>query len=131
MSNRKLGNQFEVELSEKLFGYGFWVHILTQNTAGQPADIIAVRKGKAYLIDAKVCSSNKFELRRVEENQNLSMELWSECGNTQGLFALKTDNGIYMVRSNVIQEYSHVQSFLSETDIATLGTPLEKWVMKC
>ena len=86
MSNKKSGNQFESELCEILSMYGFWCHNLAQNSAGQPADVIAVRNREAYLIDCKVCSTNKgFALNRMEENQDLAMNLWNECGNGQGI----------------------------------------------
>ena len=49
-SNKKLGNLFEREFCEILAQHGFWVHNLTQNANGQPADIIAVRNGQAYLV---------------------------------------------------------------------------------
>lgn len=39
MSNKKLGNAFEMELCNILSSHGFWVHNLAQNSAGQPADI--------------------------------------------------------------------------------------------
>ena len=132
MNNRKLGNSFEDELCDILSGYGFWVHNLTQNKAGQPADVIAVRNKVSYLIDAKVCSHNKFPLKRVEENQDLSMELWQECGNGLGWFALKTDNGIYMLSHYCIKAYKGLKaSSLSVKEIMELGVPLEKWVKKC
>ena len=132
MNNRKLGNSFEDELCDILSGYGFWVHNLTQNKAGQPADVIAVRNKVSYLIDAKVCTHNKFPLKRVEENQDLSMELWKECGNGLGWFALKTDNGIYMLSHYCIKAYKGLKaSSLSAKEIMELGVPLEKWVKKC
>jgi Holliday junction resolvase len=131
MNNKALGNSFEQELCEKLFEHGFWVHCMAMNKAGQPADIIAVKNKKAYLIDAKVCSDNTFPLSRVEENQDLAMELWKECGNGLGWFALKTDNGIYMLSHYCITAYKHQQSSLSTKEIVDLGTPLEKWVKKC
>ena len=132
MNNRKLGNSFEDELCDILSGYGFWVHNLTQNKAGQPADVIAVRNKVSYLIDAKVCTHNKFPLKRVEENQDLSMELWQECGNGLGWFALKTDNGIYMLSHYCIKAYKGLKaSSLSVKEIMELGVPLEKWVKKC
>ena len=53
MSNKKIGNGFEAEFCEKLFQNGYWVHNLAQNAAGQPADVIAVRNGVAFLIDSK------------------------------------------------------------------------------
>lgn len=102
------------------------------NKAGQPADIIAVKNKTAYLIDAKVCSSRGFALSRVEENQELSMELWKECGNGQGWFALQvpTDE-IYMIPHICIQAYKGRQAYLSFSEIHELGKPLEKWVIKC
>ena len=132
MNNKTLGNNFEQELCEKLSEYGYWVHNLAMNKAGQPADIIAVRNKIAYLIDAKVCSNRGFALSRVEENQELSMTLWEERGNGQGWFALKlpTDE-IYMIPHICIQGYKQVQSVLSFSEIHAIGKPLGKWVAKC
>ena len=132
MNNKTLGNNFEQELCEKLSEYGFWVHNLAMNKAGQPADIIAVRNKKAYLIDAKVCSSKGFALSRVEENQELAMTLWDDCGNGQGWFALLVPTGeIYMLPHFCIQAYKCVQSSLSFNEIHELGKPLERWVTRC
>jgi Holliday junction resolvase len=131
-SNKKLGNDFELELCEKLSEYGFWTHNLAMNKAGQPADIIAVRNKTAYLIDAKVCSSKGFALSRVEENQELAMGLWNDSGNGQGWFALKVPTGeIYMMPHICMQAYRQSQSSLSFSEIHTLGKPLEKWVARC
>lgn len=133
MTNKKLGNGFEQELCEKLFEYGFWVHCLTQNKAGQPADIIAVRNKQAYLIDAKVVNSVRgFALSRVEDNQALAMDLWNMQGNGQGWFAFKlqTDE-IYMLPHFCVRAYMVKQSTLSVREIKTLGKTLEKWVKKC
>ena len=88
MNNKKLGNSFEIEFCEILFNEGFWVHKMTQNASGQPADVIAARNGKTYLIDCKVFSQKRFSLSRMEENQDLSMELWKACGNGEGWFAV-------------------------------------------
>ncbi len=132
MSNKTLGNGFEQELCEKLSEYGFWATNLAMNKAGQPADILAVRNKIAYLIDAKVCSSKGFALSRVEENQELSMDLWNSCGNGQGWFALKvpTDE-IYMLPHICVKALAQVQSMLSFEQIQELGKPLEKWVARC
>ena len=133
MSNKKLGNQFEAELCEILSMYGFWCHNLAQNSAGQPADVLAVRNGKAYLIDCKVCSTDKgFALSRVEGNQELSMSLWEECGNGQGWFAMKLPTGdIFMMPHFAIKACLNNQSYLSPGEIYETGKPIEKWVMKC
>jgi Holliday junction resolvase len=131
MNNKTIGNSFEQELCGMLFEFGFWVHLLNANKAGQPADIIAARNNKAYLIDAKVCSDNTFPLSRVEENQDLAMELWKDCGNGLGWFALKIDSGIYMLSHYCIKAYSEKQSSLSAKEIVELGLPLERWAKKC
>ena len=132
MTNKKLGNDFEQELCEILAGYGFWTHNLAMNKSGQPADIIAVKDTKAYLIDAKVCSSRGFALSRMEENQDLAMDLWHERGNGQGWFAIKLPtNEIYMIPHFCIKAYRSQRSTLTSSDISTLGKPIEKWVMRC
>ena len=132
MSNKTLGNGFEAELSELLSQHGFWVHLLNANKAGQPADIVAVKNKVAHLIDAKVCSNRGFALSRVEENQELAMALWVECGNGLGWFAIKIPTGeIYMLPHVAVIGLKHSQSSLSFEEIAKLGIPLEKWVAKC
>ena len=131
MNNKNLGSGFETELCEILSSCGFWVHFFGANNSGQPADIIAVRNRTAHIIDAKVCSGNKFPLSRVEENQDLAMELWHECGNGLGWFALKLDNQIYMISHYVMKAYKDKQHSLSAKEIFELGFPIEKWVKKC
>ena len=131
MNNKKLGNKFEKELCELLAKHGFWAYNCPSKTSGQPADIIAVRNRISHLIDAKVCSDNKFLLKRVEENQDLAMDLWQECGNGIGWFALKTDGGVYMISHYVMKAYKDRQYSLSAKEIFELGTPIEKWVKKC
>lgn len=131
-SNRKVGNNFEQDLCEILFGHGFWTHNLAQNQAGQPADVIAVRNGRAYLIDCKVCSTSKgFSLKRMEDNQDLSMTLWQECGNGEGWFAILLAGQIYMIPHTVIKAYSKLQSYLSPSEISLLGRSVEDWVALC
>ena len=131
ISNKKLGNTFESDLCDTLYENGFWCHNMAQNKAGQPADIIAVRNGKAHLIDAKVCSNNEFPLKRIEENQSLSMELWSDRGNGQGWFALKLNDEVYMLPYILLKAYSRNKTKLSEKDIRECGTAIGKWVDKC
>ena len=131
-SNRAVGNAFEQEFCEMLYAYGFWVHRLTQDSAGQPADVIAVKNKTAYLIDCKDCSSKRFDLRRVEENQITAMQLWDECGNGQGWFAIKlpTDD-IYMLPLYPILAYKNQYASLPFRDIMEIGKPLDEWVKKC
>lgn len=103
MNNKQAGNEFEREFCEILAIDGFWAHFMGGNRNGQPADIIAVRNKKAYLIDAKDCQNDRFEFRRIEDNQHMAMRCWELCGNNQGLFALKTSKGVYMLHFGVAQ----------------------------
>ncbi len=131
MINKKLGNDFEQEMCEKLAEYGFWCHNLAMNKSGQPADIIAVRNKVAHLIDAKVVSSSRgFSLSRIEENQDIAMDLWSSKGNGQGWFALKVSDEIFMIPHLCIKAYMVQQSKLSISEITTLGIPLSRWVQR-
>ena len=91
--NRTAGGRFEQELSHILAEHGFWVHVLQQNKAGQPADIIAV-KGKFHtLIDCKVCDGNVFPFDRVEENQRMAMKMFCRKAGELCYFALKLPDG--------------------------------------
>lgn len=129
MNNKKIGNSFEAELCEILSQHGFWAHNLAQNAAGQPADIIAVKNGTAYLIDCKVCSGKAFNLSRIEENQRLSMCLWSDCFNGDGWFAVKFGETIYMVtlgRLLSIATKSPTEDFFEQFTLT-----LDEWLVSC
>ena len=128
MSNKKLGNSFESELCEILSVHGFWSHNLAQNASGQPADVIAAKDGESFLIDCKVCSQGKFQYSRIEENQDLSMELWRDCGNGQGWFALKFDERIYMVDRESIRACSHNHPAMTPELADMYGYTLEEWL---
>lgn len=131
MTNKKLGNDFETELCELLSQAGFWAHNFSQNQNGQPADVIAVRNGKAYLIDCKVCSTRKgFDLTRVEDNQDLSMNLWEECGNDVGWFAIRFDNQIYMLSHATVMVHKNLKSVMSVKDIIDDGWSFDLWIRK-
>ena len=103
MNNKQAGNEFEREFCEMLSKDGFWSHFMGGNRNGQPADIIAVRNGFGYLIDAKDCKNDRFVLSRIEDNQHMAMRKWELCGNNQGLFALNTSKGIYMLTYGMVQ----------------------------
>lgn len=131
-TNKKIGNDFESFFCELLFSNGFWVHNLAQNQAGQPADVIAARNGKSYLIDCKACTKNGFPFERIEDNQELSMTLWNERGNGIGWFALRTkDDEIYMFSHYALKGYEKVKSKLSNDEIKLYGQPIEEWITKC
>lgn len=130
MTNKKIGNDFESDFCEILFEQGFWVHNFAQNQDGQPADVIAARNGKTYLIDCKVCSVRGFALSRMEENQDLSMELWKTTGNGEGWFAVLIGEEILMIPHLTVKALRATQSYMNELELREYGTPLEKWLKK-
>lgn len=129
MINKKLGNDFEQELCQIFADAGYWVHNFANRKNGQPADIIAVRGGGAYLIDAKVCSFEVFPFRRIEENQQLAMDVWIECGNIEPYFALKCRNEVYMVGYSTIKDLMRKgKKQLNFEDMNKYGTRLATWL---
>lgn len=123
MDNRTLGTRFEQQFADLLFGEGFWVHLVAQTQVGQAADIIAVKDTKAYLIDCKVCSDNKFSKSRIESNQLYAMTLWKLSGNGCGWFALKVSDGVYMLSIDKIPEYT-----MNIAEIKTAGIEVREWI---
>ena len=128
MNNKQAGTEFEREFCEILAIDGFWSHFMGGSKNGQPADIIAVRNEKAYLIDAKDCKNDRFVLSRIEANQDTAMRYWEMCGNNQGLFAIKTSKGVYMLPFGVAQflEMAGVKS-IDILAIEKYCTPYEEW----
>lgn len=104
-SNRKMGNDFEKEFCELMSEEGYWVHLMTQDNAGQPADVIAVKNGIPILVDCKNCENEVFDLRRIEGNQITAMQLWRECGNWHCWFAVKWKGEIRIVTLTDILEW--------------------------
>ena len=94
-NNKISGNRFENDLAEILAKHGFWAHVMQQSKAGQPSDIIAVKGCFHTLIDAKEISDEKkgFPFSRVEENQRLSMAMFTKRCGELCYFALKLPDG--------------------------------------
>lgn len=128
MNNKQAGTNFEREFCEQLARDKFWAHFMGGSKNGQPADIIAVRNEHAYLIDAKDCQNDRFVLSRIENNQDMAMRYWEMCGNNQGIFALNTSKGVYMLRYGVAQvlEIAGIKS-LNMQAIEQYCTPYEEW----
>lgn len=131
MNNKLNGNRFEQELAQVLAGHGFWVHVLQQNKAGQPADIIAVKGRYATLIDCKVISNDGgFPLRRVEENQRFAMQRFSDRAHSACWFAIRIPSGkIFMVSSIVVfEKLRDGLSSISEREITENNFSLGEWM---
>lgn len=128
MSNKKEGTAFENEFADILSDKGFWCHLFAQNSAGQPADVIAVRNGQAYLIDCKVCERKVFRLSRIEENQEQSMKLWESLGNNECWFALELGREIYMISlATLLEARKEGMKSLTESQVRLIGFSLAKW----
>lgn len=104
---------------------------MVQNNAGQPADVIAVKNGRAVIIDCKLCLSDKFPLDRVEFNQQCAMDLWNHRGNHEAYFALKfKDNSIYMIHYSFIQNdlEKGIKSY-SKKEVINRFISLDEWMV--
>ena len=131
MNNKQAGTAFEKEFCEQLAADGFWAHFMGGNKNGQPADIIAVRDEKAYLIDAKDCENDRFVFSRIEDNQDSAMRLWELCGNNQGLFALKTSKGIYILSYGRIQALQAIGiKSINIYQMQNICASYEEWVVR-
>ena len=128
--NRTTGGRFEQELSHALAERGFWVHVMQQNKAGQPADIIAV-KGKYHtLVDCKVCDNGFFSFDRIEDNQRLAMKtFFRKCGELC-YFALRLpDNSVWMISLERCETLKNRgKKRITEEDIRTGTWSLEAWL---
>lgn len=130
--NRTNGSRFEQELAQILADNKFWVHVMQQNKAGQPADIIAIKRKFHTLIDCKVISDDKgFPFERVEENQKLAMKSFTRKGGELCYFALKLPDGeIRMVSLSRIETLKNRgRKRISDKEIRTTETwALDKWL---
>ena len=98
MNNKKIGTEFECEFVQMLANRGYWVHFINPDRTGsQPFDVIAVKNGRAYAFDCKTCSTKRFSIDRLEDNQVLAFEKWISCGNTQPMIAIKYRNQVKIV----------------------------------
>ena len=127
--NKKIGNDFEQELCQIFADAGYWTHNFANRKNGQPADRIAVKDGRAFLIDAKVCMYESFPFRRIEDNQRLAMDMWQECGNGTSYFALKARNEVYIVAYDTIKDLQKKgKKQLNFEDMNKYGTRLATWL---
>lgn len=129
MSNKSDGNKFEILVCEILSKQGFWVHRLAPNNCGQPADIIAVKNQKAYLIDAKFYSTNRgFMMSRIEDNQEYAMTRWESKGNDVGWFCIGTLENQWMISHKDLFKLRENLNSLSPDLIKQYCTPFSVWI---
>ena len=131
LNNRKLGDTFEQTFCELLSENGFWVHFMSMNRSGQPADVIAVRNRIPFLIDCKNCSKNRFPLSRIEDNQHLAMSKWKDCGNGSAWFAVRVFNDIYMISYDTCNNLiAQGKKHISNMDFDVYGFKLDEWMVR-
>ena len=105
MNNKKLGTDFEKRMCDLLSKDGWWVHFIEPKMNGsQPFDIIAVRYGRAIAIDCKTSSSNRFSIKRLEDNQIYAFEKWISCGNEMPMIAIEYNEEVYLVEYSYLKE---------------------------
>lgn len=127
--NRTNGGRFEQELARQLYNAGFWVHVLQQNKAGQPADLIVCKGAFCTLIDCKVISGPYFPLSRVEENQRYAMQRFSDRTDNACWFAMKLPDGNIRLMSSMFI-FDAIQKGLASIPngfIMDNGITLEDW----
>ena len=132
MSNRSSGNRFEMELSRTLAKEGFWCHVMQQNKAGQPADVIAIKGRYHTLIDCKVISGDRavFPFSRVEENQRYAMSRFHDRGGHVSWFALKMPDGSVRMLSYfvILRLEKSGRKSLSGEELERYTNPLDVWL---
>lgn len=69
LCNKSLGTSYEKQLCEYLKSKGYWCFLTPYNPNGQPCDVIAIKRNKAFLMDAKHISTHIFSFSNVRPNQ--------------------------------------------------------------
>ena len=99
------GRQFEDYCVKELHKAGYWVHRIHPDESGQqPFDIIAIRRNKICMYDAKVISEgHRFPLSRLEDNQLNAFRLVEKKTDASdiGLLIYAEDRIRYMSLSSI------------------------------
>lgn len=130
LSNKSTGTAFEKEFAQLLSEHGFWVHRMQDNHNGQPFDLIAARNGETLVFDCKNCQSRTFYLRRIEENQRNAMKHWKDCGNAEGIFAVKYPDGeVFLFPLGEMNEaWSNGIRYIDSDHAKYYGAQLNAWL---
>lgn len=79
MNNKKSGNKFERDLCNKFFENGIWSRLeYPAEDGSQPFDVKAIYRHNIYVFECKDCKNGYFDLSRIEDNQQVALELLSE-----------------------------------------------------
>lgn len=88
MVNKKLGNEYENRCLKILQNMGFWCHLFSYNTNGQPCDIVAIKNNTPHLFDVKHCCESRFSFDKIQPNQLTCFEYANSCGVTNTGFVI-------------------------------------------
>lgn len=118
------GRAFETELTENLLTHSFWAMMLTSTFGGQPFDIIAQKNNVGYAIECKeLMSGERFNPRRIEDNQRFAMSLWKESGGAESWFMFRLKDGsVYAVHSD------EVLAWTTPEEVRRHGIPFAEWL---
>lgn len=121
MSNKSEGTRFEHVFADLLADRGYWAHCLQDNHNDQPFDVIACYNNQPYVFDCKVCTSDRFALSQMRENQRLAMRKFIKTGNKNAYFAINMHGYIYIVHYLVLMEYYGREASLPEKLLKVLS----------
>lgn len=107
MNNKTIGNIGEQATMDELRRMGWWCHRFAQSVQGQPCDIIAVKDGEIWLLDAKHITKPSFSMERIEPNQATAFFYAGQFGIKCGLalvfagkvWLLKWDDALEMAKT--------------------------------
>ena len=77
---KKIGNKYEELFLKILQDKGYWCHLFSYNSSGQPCDVIAIKDNITHLIDVKHCNEDVFYFSRIESNQHNCFLYATQCG---------------------------------------------------
>lgn len=100
-NNKKIGSEFEKDLCKYLDRLGWWVHFLNPAPNGsQPFDIIAISQSVTLCIDCKTVEGGRFNLIRMEDNQESAFKKLNSKGIWDTYFCIKiSENEVVMAPS--------------------------------
>lgn len=101
MDNKSKGNKFEEDVAAKLASQGLWATVITgaKHTGSQPADIIATKNNKFWIIDCKTLEnkSGTFTIDRAESNQIRAYKKLYSVGSYNYFYYILWNNDVYAV----------------------------------
>lgn len=97
MKNKILGNRTEREVVDIFHKKGYWVHNFNSGKSGQPVDLIVCKDGYCRLIEVKHCSTDRFYLERIEDNQLLSLRKFNTINQSSSGLVIKVREEFYFI----------------------------------